>query len=258
MRDAACVLFTTTEEMMLADHAFAPWQCRSAVTGYGVARPELSENFDRLSRIETLTGRYPRASRGVILFCSCPACMKRRAPIWAVRGVRSIEAPDARHRACAIAGPAEHKIADALTRMACRLGITGDVVWTGPLYGNDKWNTMRAAEVCVLPSHQENFGISVVEALACGLPVLVSNKVNIWREIEIANAGLVAEDTVVGTDETTHRMWAARTTEQKREMEAQCEKRVLRKNFDIAVTSDSIFWFRDSGPRIRVPAIKLL
>jgi glycosyltransferase involved in cell wall biosynthesis len=91
----------------------------------------------------------------------------------------------------------------------------------------------------VLPSHQENFGISVVESLACGVPVLVSNKVNIWREIEATNAGLIADDTVAGTTQLLT-SWAAKTQEQKREM--QCNARTcFARNFDIAVTSDRFF-----------------
>ena len=51
------------------------------------------------------------------------------------------------------------------------------------LTGNLKWGAFAAADAFMLPSHQENFGIAVVEALACGIPVLISNKINIWREI---------------------------------------------------------------------------
>jgi glycosyltransferase involved in cell wall biosynthesis len=48
----------------------------------------------------------------------------------------------------------------------------------------------------VLPSHQENFGIAVTEALASGVPTLISNKVNIWREIDADGAGMVFENTL--------------------------------------------------------------
>ena len=51
-----------------------------------------------------------------------------------------------------------------------------------------------------LPSHQENFGIAVVEALACGKPALISDKVNIWREIVDDGAGMTATDTLEGTE----------------------------------------------------------
>ena len=73
-----------------------------------------------------------------------------------------------------------------------------DLDW-GCCPGEDKWGAFHAADAFVLPSHQENFGVAVAEALACGLPVLISDKVNIWREIQEDGAGLVAEDTEEGT-----------------------------------------------------------
>jgi glycosyltransferase involved in cell wall biosynthesis len=69
----------------------------------------------------------------------------------------------------------------------------------GMLEGDAKWGAFYGCEAFVLPSHQENFGISVVEALACDKPVLISNKVNIWREIAQDGAGLVEADSVDGT-----------------------------------------------------------
>jgi glycosyltransferase involved in cell wall biosynthesis len=67
------------------------------------------------------------------------------------------------------------------------------------LEGDAKWGAFYGCEAFVLPSHQENFGISVVEALACGKPVLISNKVNIWREIQKHKSGIVANDNLNGT-----------------------------------------------------------
>src|SRR6185436_2931743 len=62
---------------------------------------------------------------------------------------------------------------------AARRGIADRVTWTGMLTGDTKWGALRAAEVFALTSHQENFGIAVVEALACGTAVLISRQVNI-------------------------------------------------------------------------------
>jgi glycosyltransferase involved in cell wall biosynthesis len=67
------------------------------------------------------------------------------------------------------------------------------------LSGDLKWGAFHACEVFCLPSHQENFGIAVAEALACSRPVLISDKVNIWREIAADQAGFVESDTLEGT-----------------------------------------------------------
>jgi glycosyltransferase involved in cell wall biosynthesis len=69
----------------------------------------------------------------------------------------------------------------------------------GMLEGEMKWGAFHAAEAFALPSHQENFGVAVAEALACSLPVLISNKVNIWREIVAQNAGFAESDDASGT-----------------------------------------------------------
>jgi glycosyltransferase involved in cell wall biosynthesis len=72
------------------------------------------------------------------------------------------------------------------------------------------------SDAFVLPSHQENFGIAVVEALACGLPVLISDKVNIWREVTADGAGFVAPDTIEGTARNLRRWFALDDTERAR------------------------------------------
>src|SRR5690606_9458028 len=73
------------------------------------------------------------------------------------------------------------------------------VFFPGMLSGEAKWGAFYGCEAFVLPSHQENFGIAVVEALACGKPVLISDQVNIWREIAAWKAGNIAPDSLVGT-----------------------------------------------------------
>ncbi len=69
----------------------------------------------------------------------------------------------------------------------------------GMLSGDAKWGAFYNSEAFVLPSHQENFGIAVVESLACQKPVLISNQINIWKEINHEKAGLVESDTLLGT-----------------------------------------------------------
>ena len=72
-----------------------------------------------------------------------------------------------------------------------RHGLSERTVFTGMVVGDDKWGLLREADVFVLPSRHENFGIAVVEAMASGTPVVISDQVDIHREIAEAGAGLV-------------------------------------------------------------------
>jgi glycosyltransferase involved in cell wall biosynthesis len=97
-----------------------------------------------------------------------------------------------------IAGPDTSGWKQFLVSLASALGIAEKVHWPGALESDAKWGAFRSAEAFVLPSHQENFGIAVAEALACRKAVLISDKVNIWREIVEDGAGLVGIDTIEG------------------------------------------------------------
>ncbi len=72
-----------------------------------------------------------------------------------------------------------------------RSGISSRVTTTGMLTGRDKLEAYSSADGLVLPSHQENFGNVVIEAAACGLPVLISEHVNLSDSVIQANVGEV-------------------------------------------------------------------
>ena len=96
-----------------------------------------------------------------------------------------------------------------LQAQASKLGVAERSGWSGMVQGDIKWGAFCAAEVFCLQSHQENFGIVVVEAPACGKPVLISNTViNLWREIDADLAGFVDTDMVLGTVSNLQR-WLA-------------------------------------------------
>lgn len=69
----------------------------------------------------------------------------------------------------------------------------------GMLTGDAKWGAFYGCDAFMLPSHQENFGLVVAEALACGKKVFLSRQVNIWREIVEDGVGMAAPDTLEGT-----------------------------------------------------------
>jgi glycosyltransferase involved in cell wall biosynthesis len=105
------------------------------------------------------------------------------------------------------------------------------VFFPGMLSGNVKWGAFYASDAFILPSHQENFGIAVVEALACGKPVLISNQVNIYKEIENKGGGLVVQDTLEGTQQLLE-SWLELPIIQKKQM-GEKAKAIYEESFDI-------------------------
>ncbi|MFP5042052.1 glycosyltransferase [Parasediminibacterium sp. JCM 36343] len=95
--------------------------------------------------------------------------------------------------------------------------LASKVFFTGMLTGDAKWGAYYAAQAFVLPSHQENFGLAVAEALACGKPVLITNKVNIYKEIIASNAGIAEDDTLEGIVQLL-KNWLALSIEAKQTM----------------------------------------
>jgi glycosyltransferase involved in cell wall biosynthesis len=90
-----------------------------------------------------------------------------------------------------MAGPDEGDgFREHLESVAAQLNLAGNVLFTGPLYGEDKWAAYRDADVFVLPSQNENFGNTAAEAIACGTPVLVTDRCGIAPMIG-QRAGLV-------------------------------------------------------------------
>src|SRR3984893_16413521 len=77
-----------------------------------------------------------------------------------------------------------------LETFAAQMGLNGKVLFTGPLYGDQKWAAYRDADLFVLPSRNENFGNTAAEAIACGTPVLVTDQCGIAPLVG-GRAGLV-------------------------------------------------------------------
>jgi len=98
---------------------------------------------------------------------------------------------DLRNWRLLLAGNGEPKYVAALERLVQAREATDRVIFTGWLDGEKRRTVLSEASLVALPSRQENFGLAVAEALACGVPVLVSTKVNLAEEIRAAGAGWV-------------------------------------------------------------------
>jgi glycosyltransferase involved in cell wall biosynthesis len=136
-----------------------------------------------------------------------------------------------------VAGPSAHP--DYVRHLQQMATASSDrISFPGMLTGEMKWGALSAAEAFVLPSHQENFGIAIAEALACGTPVLISNKVNIWREIEADGTGYVENDDLAGTSNLLKR-WLA-TPPNLRAAMKQSARNSFANRFDIERATDSL------------------
>ena len=92
-----------------------------------------------------------------------------------------------------IAGDGDPDYLRELKALVESLHISEHVRWHGYVEGRIKADMLASANAFVLPSYSENFGIAVVEALAAGLPCVVSREVAVCDEIESAGAGVVVD-----------------------------------------------------------------
>jgi poly(glycerol-phosphate) alpha-glucosyltransferase len=98
-----------------------------------------------------------------------------------------------------IVGPDANGHESDLRKQVSQFGIGRDVLFAGSLHGVEKWAALASARAFVLPSFSEGFSVAVLEAMATGLPVLVTRQCNF--DVEQINAGLVADPTPASLEE---------------------------------------------------------
>lgn len=235
LRDAKVVLFTCEEERLEARKSFWLYQCHEQVTGYGIASPPGDAFHQRSLFLE----RYPELKgKQLILFLG--RIHEKKGCDILLQAWKEILSQTSRGSDLhlVMAGPIDHAYGAEMKEFAGRLNLQRTVTWTGMVAGDLKWGSLHAADAFILPSHQENFGISVVEALACGVPVLISDKINIWREIEEDKAGLVENDDLSGTIRLLNR-WLDLPPIHKEEMQNQA-RGCFERRFDISRTAEAL------------------
>jgi glycosyltransferase involved in cell wall biosynthesis len=225
LRDAEGVLFTCEEEKLLARQSFWLYNCRELTAFYTTAGPKGDANSQR----QMFTNRFPELRGKRILLYLSRIHVKKGCDILIEAFAKIAHVDPALH--LLIVGPDQTGWQRTLQMQAQYLGVSERITWAGMLLDDLKWGAYYSSEVFVLPSHQENFGIVVAESLACGLPVLISNKVNIWREIDRDSAGIVADDTIDGTVALLHR-WLNMKPEEQQAMR-QRSKQCYISNFEV-------------------------
>jgi glycosyltransferase involved in cell wall biosynthesis len=243
LRDARAVLFTCEEERVLARQSFWLYSCNEMVVNLGTASP----TGDSEAQVRAFYDRFPHLrEKRLALFMG--RIHPKKGCDLAIQAFAKVLAKDPDWH-LVMAGPDQVGWQSKLGSIAEDLKIADRITWAGMIGGDVKWGAFRASEIFVLPSHQENFGVVVAEALACGVPALISNKVNIWREVQGDGAGIVGEDDLQGTCHLFE-SWLNSQEPKKQRMRAQARK-CFEKRFEIRRTANSLVEVLSSYSRYR-------
>lgn len=232
LRNAYRLLFTTGTEQALAEESFPLWHWTGHVVPYGIRAPEGNAADD----IAAFFKAVPEVAGNRYLLFLGRIHPKKGCDLLLEAFTRVAADDPVLH--IVMAGPDEVGWTARLQAGITKAGLQHRVHWTGILRGAEKWGAFRAAEAFILPSHQENFGIAVAEALAAGKPVLLSDKVNIGDGIRDEGCILVEPDTLDGTQNLLRR-WTAMSPTQQRQMSAAASA-CFRSRFNMVETAQTI------------------
>lgn len=222
VNEADGLLFTCEEERRLARIPFSPYQPKREINvGYGIVEPPTLN--DKMNKEFRKTCPNLKDSPYFLFLSRIHEKKGVDMLIKAYEKLLAVQLKGKRLDAfprLVIAGPGlDSNYGRKMKEMVSQSNILSNYVFfTGMLNGDAKWGAFYSSKAFVLPSHQENFGISIVEALACNKPVLISRKVNIWKEIETEKSGFVADDTIEGTAQLLER-WDALSEADRQELE---------------------------------------
>lgn len=247
LRDARAVLFTSEEERLQARRSFWFYRANEQVVAYGTSAPptnaaELKAGF--LAQHAKLRGAR------ILLFLS--RIHEKKGCDLLIRAFAQVAEADPTLQ-LVMAGPGQDGILARLKRIAQDCGVLERITWPGMLRDDMKWGAFYAADAFLLPSHQENFGIAVAEALGCGLPVLISDKVNIWREVKSHGAGMVAPDSLEGTLRSLREYLALAPPE--RQAMTGCARALYAERFTVTAMADSLLRVIEQYDGRAVPAL---
>ena len=231
VNDSNGVLFTCEEERNLAKEPFRPYHpANELVVGLGIDPPPVYTTECR----DAFLAKCPELKGQPYLLFLARIHQKKGIDllIKAYQQLQEKKIENVRLPKLVIAGPGwDTPYGKEIKQLCEQSKLPADIFLVGMLSGNEKWGALYGCEAFVLPSHQENFGIAVVEAMACKKPVLISDQVNIWREILNAQAGFVKKDSVEGTAELLQQ-WAHTSVSDKKLM-AENARNCFDQNFSI-------------------------
>jgi glycosyltransferase involved in cell wall biosynthesis len=182
LRDAAAIHYTSSEERRQAERALGLE--RGVVIPLGIDETLLSEPL--ASADERLRDSY------VLVLSRLHPVKNLESLIEAFAGITAGQNVRIPWR-LVVAGTGDPEYLAVLQRLVVSAGAQRRVSFAGWVEGEAKQRLIRNASLFALPSLHENFGVSLVEALAAGVPALVSRQVHLADAVEAAGAGWVVD-----------------------------------------------------------------
>ncbi|GAA6173642.1 hypothetical protein NBRC116592_33120 [Colwellia sp. KU-HH00111] len=234
LKKARYVIFTNPEEKEDAKRSFWPYELEDIVLNFGTTQ----NNGNAYNQQKLFLDSFPMLkNRRVVLF------MGRIDPI---KGIDILCDAFIKNKhnidpslCLVIAGPDTKNYKAKILNKIPSVGLTDKIIWTGMLKDDLKWGAIKSAEVFLLPSHQESFGVVVAEALSCSVPVLISNKVNIHGIVSSYGAGLVAEDTLAGISKLLLNWQQLQQSD--KELMSLRAKKCFDEQFDIRIAAEELY-----------------
>jgi glycosyltransferase involved in cell wall biosynthesis len=184
LKCAAAIHYTTKNELEKC-HLFLGLKNRSIIIPNGI---DLSE-FNELPDKGKLRDHYSfLKDKKVVLFLGRIHWKKGFDLLAKAYGRLARERKDVH---LLIVGPDEGGYGKKVRGWLQNESVLEQATFTGVLNGKEKIEAFVGSDIFVLPSYSENFGMAVIEAMACRLPVVISNQVGIHREVQRAEAGLI-------------------------------------------------------------------
>jgi len=183
---SAAIHYTTAAERRSAELTLGLTD--GAVIPLGVEQELLDEG----KASESFRSFYPALRHNPYVLILCRLHPKKSLELFLEVFLNITETPEFQRWRLVVAGDGSDSYAAHLKNLVRERGADGRILFTGWLDGAEKAAALRDGALLALPSQQENFGLSVVEAMACGVPVLVTTNVNLAEEIQAAGAGWVA------------------------------------------------------------------
>jgi glycosyltransferase involved in cell wall biosynthesis len=187
------LIYTTAEEAHLAASQLSPLP-EGVVVPLGADAPD--GGADELA--SRFIEQFPKArGRRQLLFLGRLHIKKGLDRILAAFPAVARAIPDV---LLTIVGDGPPEFQAMLKRTTAAHNLDNHVLMTGRLDGEAKWGAYACAELFLLPSRQENFAITVAEAMQMGVPLIISNKVNTWPYVRDAGAGVILEEERIEAD----------------------------------------------------------